>query len=26
VKRQAWDWLVAQECVELKDGRIRRIN
>ena len=25
VKRQAWDWLVAQECVELKDGRIRRI-
>jgi ATP-dependent DNA helicase RecQ len=26
VKRQAWDWLVGQECVELKDGRIRRIN
>lgn len=25
VKRQAWDWLVGQECVELKDGRIRRI-
>ena len=23
VKRQAWDWLVAQECIELKDGFIR---
>ncbi len=24
VKRQAWDWLVAQECVVLTDGMIRR--
>ena len=24
VKRQAWDWLVEQECVVLTDGMIRR--
>ena len=24
VKRQAWDWLVAQECVTLKDGMIAK--
>ena len=23
VKRQAWDWLVGQECVELRDGTVR---
>ena len=24
VKRQAWEWLVAQECVTLKDGMIAK--
>ena len=26
VKRQAWNWLVEQECVELKDGAIRSVK